>query len=385
MASYQRRGDKWQLRVKHPLLPKPFFHSFSSEEEARSYGTQLEALLAAGVVPAELLERKVVRDEPMLAAIIAQYLRLGSPAPSDIHLLTILHREVGNVRILQITIQWVEQYVHSLKVQQNHAPGTIRKRVGSLARVLEWHFRRVTPRGEHLPANPFRLMPRGYSLYSQRDKDVLAKSGQGEVRHDIARNRRLTAHELQAILTALNGAKRPDRERPLMVDPDFRRLFQLIVNTGLRLSEAYRLRVEQVDLQRNVLNVEGSKGHRGKLKPRVVPLVPMLRPMLASQVAGKMAQDLVFPFWDGTEEGRPRAKTRLSMRFRTLFRYADVTGFTEHDLRHEATCRWFEMRDARGGWLFSEVEVCKIMGWSDTRMALRYASLRGEDLAARLL
>lgn len=179
MASYQRRGDKWQLRVKHPLLPKPFFHSFSSEEDARNYGTQLEALLAAGVVPAELLERKVVRDEPMLAAIIAQYLRLGSPAPSDITLLTILHREVGNVRVLHITIQWVEQYVHNLKVQQNHAPGTIRKRVESLARVLDWHFRRITQRGEHPPANPFRLMPRGYSLYSQRDKDLLAKSGKG--------------------------------------------------------------------------------------------------------------------------------------------------------------------------------------------------------------
>lgn len=236
MASYQRRGDKWQLRVKHPLLPKPFFHSFSSEEDARNYGTQLEALLAAGVVPAELLERKVVRDEPMLAAIIAQYLRLGSPAPSDITLLTILHREVGNVRVLHITIQWVEQYVHNLKVQQNHAPGTIRKRVESLARVLDWHFRRITPRGEHPPANPFRLMPRGYSLYSQRDKDLLAKSGKGEVRHDVARNRRLAANELQAILAALGGEKRPYRERALMVEPDFQLLFQLIVNTGLRLS-----------------------------------------------------------------------------------------------------------------------------------------------------
>ena len=36
------------------------------------------------------------------------------------------------------------------------------------------------------------------------------------------------------------------------------------------------------------------------------------------------------------------------------------------------------------GWIFSETEICKIMGWKDTRMMLRYASLRGQDLSSRL-
>jgi integrase len=74
----------------------------------------------------------------------------------------------------------------------------------------------------------------------------------------------------------------------------------------------------------------------------------------------------------------------LSQRFATLFDYAGVPDCTEHDLRHEATCRWVTLRDASGHWVFSETEVCKILGWSDTRMMLRYASLRGEDLSARL-
>ena len=55
-----------------------------------------------------------------------------------------------------------------------------------------------------------------------------------------------------------------------------------------------------------------------------------------------------------------------------------------HDLRREAKCRWVEPRDAGGRWVFSEVEICKIMGWTDPRMMLRYASLRGTDLADRL-
>ena len=77
-------------------------------------------------------------------------------------------------------------------------------------------------------------------------------------------------------------------------------------------------------------------------------------------------------------------QARVSARFAVLFDYAQVPDFTAHDLRHEATCRWVELRSAGGGWLFSDVEICRIMGWSDPRMMLRYASLRGEDLAARL-
>ena len=79
-----------------------------------------------------------------------------------------------------------------------------------------------------------------------------------------------------------------------------------------------------------------------------------------------------------------QAPARLSARFGTLFDYAGVEDCTEHDLRHEATCQWVTMRRPDGHWTFSEIEVCKIMGWKDTRMMLRYASLRGSDLSSRM-
>ena len=89
-------------------------------------------------------------------------------------------------------------------------------------------------------------------------------------------------------------------------------------------------------------------------------------------------------FSEGTPEDLPRCTARLSSRFATLFDYAGVPDFTEHDLRHEATCRWAVLRNPAGHWIFSETEICKIMGWKDANMMLRYASLRGEDLSARL-
>lgn len=160
----------------------------------------------------------------------------------------------------------------------------------------------------------------------------------------------------------------------------------MILETGLRLREAYRLRADQIDLRRRVIAVKGSKGHRGTIKPRQVPMTAALHAVLQAWCLGRIGR--LFPaLWNGAASPVElrRATARLSTRFSTLFDYAGVAGFTEHDLRHEAMCRWFEMRRPAGGWMFSDIEVCRIMGWSDPRMALRYASLRGEDLAARMM
>ena len=98
------------------------------------------------------------------------------------------------------------------------------------------------------------------------------------------------------------------------------------------------------------------------------------------------AKDYLFPFME-EEADLPikKVSARLSARFKTAFQYADCHGLKEHDLRHEATCRWFEMKDPKGNWLYRLEEINKIMGWSaNSVMAQRYASFRSEDLAARM-
>ena len=51
MSSVQKRGNKFQLRVKHHLLEKPFFHTFDDEVEANNYAKILDGWLERGVVP----------------------------------------------------------------------------------------------------------------------------------------------------------------------------------------------------------------------------------------------------------------------------------------------------------------------------------------------
>jgi len=367
------RGGKFQLCVKNKLLPKPFYHSFNTEIEADNYGKQLRALLAQGIVPRELLEQvpQAAKASPLLLEMMRAYEKDPNTrvAVTELPTLTLLAKETPGLRMNDITFVWANSLINGYKARKL-APGTIRKRIGALARIVGWYHRKTALDGQVPQVNVLSLLPRGYSQYGDGSK------------RDVHRDVRMSPADREAVLSTLRGEKRPDRERPWGDDPAFELLFSLIVDTGLRLREAYRLRVDQLDVARGVLNVEGSKGHHGAAKPRLVPLKREIRAQLVKWCEGKSG--LMLPFWNGTPEDLVKCTARLSARFTSLFDYAMVPNFTEHDLRHEACCRWVLLKGKKG-WLFNETEICKIMGWTDTKMMLRYASLRGEDLADRLL
>jgi integrase len=360
-VSVQARGRRHQLRVKHRLLGRPFFFTFDDEAEARAYGQQLQALLDRGIVPAELLAKPAPAHDPLLVEVIRSYVK-GAPhlTTSDDALLGSMLAELVGVRVSGLTYAWAERYVQDRKRLDHLAPGTIRKRVGVLGRVIDWHLRST----ESKAANALRLLPKGYSQYTDEDRKALPPGV--EARVDVQRDRRLHQGEEARIRPHLG---------------ELALLFDVIVSTGLRLREAYRLRVDQLDGERGVLRVEGSKGTRGRIKPRTVPLIKPLRVALAKHCRGRVG--LMFPWWSGDPKDLDAVTSHLSYLFAKAFKAAGSADLTEHDLRHEACCRWFEHRTG-AGWTFSEIEVCRILGWTSTRMALRYASLRGEDLAARL-
>jgi len=301
--------------------------------------------------------------------------------------LALLVGDVGSVPIDGFTYGWCEQWVQDMKLKANYAPGTIRKRVASLARAVDWFMKRHPD----VPLqNPLRMLPRGAATYNAADARKLAADPRGLVpKVDTERDRRLAPAELQRIMDALNGVKRPDRERPMRPPHAraLRALFVLILHTGLRLREAYTLTVGQFDMQRRVVRARASKQWHGREKYREVPMTPELFAEMADYLAGMEPAALAFPWWDGDRDIKAMAKvtTRLSNQFARVFDYAQVVDFTEHDLRHETTCRWYEMRRPDGAWVLSEREIDRIMGWAPgSKMAARYASFRADDLAARV-
>ncbi len=371
-------SGKFELRIRNRLLPKDVYLTFDDEAAAHSYGQQVDDLLKDGVVPASLIE---VKDEKLetVAQIVRAWRQKGALSSADDGILNQVVADAGNLRLNELTYKWAEAWVEQLKRKSNLAPGTLRKRVGAMARALDWYLR---SHPDVALANPLRLLPKGYASYTARDAAAL-KGTKGRVKSDVMRERRLAADEELAIVGALNGEKRPDRERALPVDPAFQELFFLILGTGVRLREAYTLRKCQIGA--NTIRVESGKTRAGVVEYRTVPLLPDLRKHLAKWTAKMKADELVFPFWNGDDAELDRTTAKLSRRFTTLFQYAGASDLTEHDLRHEATCRWFEMRAKDGSWLYREGEIRRIMGWSpNSPMPARYASFRVEDLASRL-
>ena len=400
MASIQQtKNGKFQVRIKNKVLPKPLFFTFDTMEEASAYADNATRMLKQGVVPQVLMDLSVQKKEagvtpPRMAAVIRSYLEAAPVTDSDAKLLGVITQELPvGLLVPDITVKWVESYVLSLKTGRedlpgassrkvkNLAPSSIRKRVESLARVLDWHWRRETPAGGVSPPNPLRSMPNGYSTYTTSEAKMARVRGL-EAKKDVQRNRRLSPEEELRVVRVLNGEVVGNMSAAEAPAPAMLMLFRLILATGLRLQEAYTLRVGQVDFERGLISVDGSKGHRGVIKPRSVPMLPSLAAQLRDWCQGKSG--LAFPFWDGTTESKRRVSVMLTTRFIKLFSRAGVPDFTEHDLRHSACCAWFELRAPDGRWVFSDVEICKIMGWSNYAMILRYASLRGEDLVARL-
>lgn len=372
MATIRKRPNgTFELRVVHKSLGKPYYSTHDTKLDAEGYAAKLVDALDRGLLPPELVPKPV---EVRLSVVLSDYLRRGRVAPSDEPMVVWLQQNL-DMTIQAVTVRWTDAWVLSMKQKEHLAPGTIRKRVESLARAVDWWIRDTGVN----QINPLRSLPRGYASYGEGE----APKGK-ESRVDVKRDRRLLPGEEQRIESAILGVKRPDRQRPLLMPDraDFLLLFRLILNTGLRLREAYSLRWKDVQLDLRTIRVDTSKTARG----RDVPMLPTVHEWFLQTCSeiSREPESRVFGFYKHPLEDPTKVTRRLSSRFATTFEYAGCEDLTEHDLRHEATIRWMLMRDGSGRWLFRPEEVRRITGHENVQMFERYFSLRGSDLAERL-
>lgn len=365
----QRSNGTYELRVTHRALEKPYYTTHDTREQAQRYDADLKRALDAGQVPKELQKPK--RGKTLLS-VLETYQGWSGLAKSDVEVVSLLIRQCEDLVVGQVTLKWAYAWVSKMKRQDNLAPGTIRKRVESLARCIDWHNKREHE-ADNLPANPLRLLGSGYSTYGPED---------GPARVDVDRDRRLLPGEAERIEAVILGAKAADRQRPIHIEDrdKFLLLWRLASHLGLRLRENYTLQVQHIRLPLRTIHVARSKTGRA----RDVPLPGAIYDCLIPHVEGRQPEEFLFPFWLGTEADLKKCTARLSAQFARVFEHAGCEGLTEHDLRHEAICRWMEMKNSQGHWLFRPEEIRRITGHKSVQMFERYLSLRGSDLAERL-
>jgi len=397
MASHRQQSNgKWQSTYKDK-----FFQTLTGEragwiisdsrEQAEEKAERFEAMMRKGILPDEFKpENKAKRGgdrvsdqatggehaRVRLLEIVNQYCIARRVSPSDDKIYSLLIKETGNPMLSEMTLQWAERLVASYKTEKVFmAPSTIRKRIGALTRAMDWFQRHA--KVAH-PVTFGKALGRGYSHYANGEKI------------DVARERFYAPGEEQLVIDFFSGAKKfsaYDTERLADLRNEvFERFYTCIRHTGMRLKEAYTLRVGQIDFEKNLLLVNGSKGHYGAVKPRHVPMKPIVRTALTEAIEGKKPNDLVFHYWDGIPENLPSASAYLSQAFTRMFKAAGVDEMREHDLRHVATIDWVSAKSKKTGtWLFQESELLQMMGWSNRAMLDRYIKgYRADDLASRL-
>lgn len=374
----QTRTGKWEYVFKRKgVLDKPLYLTFDDEEEGDNYAIRLEKLLEQGIVPTE---HKMPERVKTLEELIRLYQAEAHPSRKDRAELDNVSSTRGDTPLPALTVKWVDGWISDMKRIDKLAPGTIRGKVGAVARCTDWGMRKSYLA---MPDHPFRTLPEGYAQYSKADA-----AEAGELRVDGERDRRLEdgEHEKTVARIMAGVLPRKQRDRHLEFVPALRCLYFVALESAMRLSEQFTLDVDQIDLKRSTIFLDKTKNG----DKRQVPLSSVAKAELETYLARRELpaghrSSLLYPWWNGdtstpaiADKGIKDTSNFLSRLFGSVFECEGFGDLNFHDLRHEATSRLFERTT------LSEAQIMKITGHKSHRMMMRYANLRGSDLAARL-
>ncbi|MGC8500851.1 MAG: site-specific integrase [Leptospirillia bacterium] len=163
-----------------------------------------------------------------------------------------------------------------------------------------------------------------------------------------ARDRRLKPGELDRILDVSPASLKP--------------IVMFAVETGMRRSEIAGMTWEMVDLKKRIVTLLVTKNGAKRIVPLSTEAVRILS-SLVRRIDGKV--------WD-------LIATSIMHAFILASQTAKIEDLTFHDLRHEATSRFFE----KG---LNPMQVAAITGHKTLQMLKRYTHLKAEDLAGEFM
>ena len=162
----------------------------------------------------------------------------------------------------------------------------------------------------------------------------------------------------------------------MLVKKEEHLLFDMALETAMRMREMYTLTVDQISLEKETIFLEKTKNG----SKRQVPMSSVLKKLLVEHLPS-LQDHRVFPWWDGetlTTRYLDNLSSKISQRFARRFEAAGCDDLHFHDLRHEATSRLFERTNLSGE------AIMKITWHRSHAMVMRYLSLRASELAASL-
>jgi integrase len=180
------------------------------------------------------------------------------------------------------------------------------------------------------------------------------------------RDRRLLPGELDRILSA--------SESPILSD-----LARFAIETAMRRSELAGMSWDRVDLKKRTVTLLNTKIGEKRLVPlssEAVRILSSLPRKIDGEVWGMEPDSITQAFNRAVSRARTPSEKECVAKG-TLPDPAFLVDLTFHDLRHEATSRFFE----KG---LNPMQVAAITGHKTLQMLKRYTHLKAEDLARML-
>ena len=319
MATIRKRGNRFHVQIRKRGFPS-ITKTFSDRKTAETFIKGTKKKMERGVfLDSSLADATTVHE--LLERYRSEILPAKKGAVQELGRITILNRELGQHKLGRLQPFIISGYLKKrLSVVK---PVTAKRELAILSHALnvaEKDFGIFLPHGN--PVSRIRLpsTPRG-------------------------RERRPSIRELEALCS----------------DSTVGKAVTYATESGMRRGEIARMEWKHVNWKAQTLYIPDTKTDI----PRTIPLskkaIETLR-SLPRRIDGQV--------WGMQPDSITQAFNRACRRY-------NIQDLRFHDLRHEATSRFFE----KG---LNVMEVASITGHQDLRMLRRYTHIRPETLVARL-
>ena len=321
MATFVRIGEKTKAIVRKQGFPTKA-KTFLRLTDAKKWAKSLEAQIESGSVDSNVILRYYTLQDSLKHYFLGCERRnLKALKYIQAHS-RIICRAIGHLRLCDVTVKKLEEY-RDFRLQ-TVSPASVKHELGIIKRSLT-EFR-----------NSKDLT--GYQVPATRPPKI-----------SNARSRRLKIDELAKLLSVISNY-------------EVRALIQLAIETGMRRGELIRIEAQDIDYVRRTLVVNETKTN----VPRTIPLTIAASSILKDQQA-RASTDALFSI----------KADSLTQAFMRACAKTGIQNLRFHDLRHEATSRFFEMG-------LTLMEVASVTGHQDPRMLRRYTHLEANDLLRKL-
>lgn len=330
---FNRAGQHigWQASVRMRGW-KPQYRTFAKKVEAEAWAADVETQQRKRVfIDTRAAERMTLGDA--LARYATDYVpKLKGEHREANRAAQIGRADIAALSLINLTPQALAEY-RDARLQQVTS-GTVKLEMATIRRVLnlaikEWGLSGIE--------NPMRRVE-------------IPRAGK-------ARDRRLVGDEWDRLLAAANTDS-CDYLLPSLL---------LLVETGMRVGELLSLEWANVDFDLAVASLDETKNGDVRDVPLSGDALITLRCLEHRPPRQKHLRSRVLPCGYNT----------LQKAFVRVCKQAGIADLRIHDLRHEATSRFFE----RG---LSQAQVQRVTGHKTLAMLSRYTHLRAADIAAQM-